>query len=106
MARHTNTAKPEKKGGRRARASLLTKVLVLTLLAAIGWQLHRLQGQVEAARAEKEALAVQVEEQQQENDAISADIAAGNTQEKMEEIARDELGLVSPGERVFYDVSN
>ena len=25
---------------------------------------------------------------------------------QMEEIARDELGLVAPGDRVFYDVSN
>jgi cell division protein FtsB len=24
----------------------------------------------------------------------------------MEQIARDELGLVAPGDRVFYDVSN
>jgi len=25
---------------------------------------------------------------------------------KQEEVARDELGLVRPGERVFYDISN
>ena len=42
----------------------------------------------------------------QANDALAADIAEGNTQEKMEEIARDELGYVSPGERVFIDTSN
>ena len=90
----------------RARASLFTKVLILVLVAAMGWQLHRLQEQVSAAQAEKEVLAAQVQAQQQENDAVSADSAAGNSQEKMEEIARDELGLVSPGERVFYDVSN
>ncbi|SFP26748.1 Cell division protein FtsB [Oscillibacter sp. PC13] len=105
MANQANTKK-QKKNGRRTRASLPTKILILVLLAATGWQLYRLQGQVDAARAEKEALAAQVQVQQQENDSISADIAAGNTQEKMEEIARDELGLVSPGERVFYDVSN
>ena len=99
-------AKPAKKRGQRTRASLLTKVLILMLLAAMGWQLHLLRGQVADAQAQKEALAAQVEAQQQANDALSEDIAAGNTQEKMEELARDELGLVSPGERVFYDVSN
>ena len=100
------TAKPAKKRKQRTRASLLTKVLVLVLLAAMGWQLYHLQNQVADAQAQKEELAAQVEAQQQANDALSADIAAGNSQEKMEEIARDELGMVSPGERVFYDVSN
>ena len=91
---------------RRVRSSLMTKILVLALLGGIGWQLHALQGQVETAQAKKDALAAQVQTQQQENDALSADIAEGGTQEKMEEIARDELGLVAPGDRVFYDVSN
>lgn len=99
-------AKPVKKNKQRTRASLLTKVLILMLLTAMGWQLYRLQNQVADAQAQKEALAAQVEAQQQANDALSADIAAGDSQEKMEEIARDELGMVSPGERVFYDVSN
>lgn len=100
------TAKPVKKRKQRTRASLLTKVLVLVLLAAMGWQLYNLRNQVADAQAQKEDLAAQVETQQQANDALSADIAAGNSQEKMEEIARDDLGMVSPGERVFYDVSN
>ncbi len=91
---------------RRARASLLTKVLLLALLAGIGWQLFRLHDQVETAKTERALLAARVQTQQQENDALSADIAAGDTQEKMEELAREKLGLVAPGERVFYDTSN
>ena len=42
----------------------------------------------------------------QENDALSQDIAEGSTQEKMLEIAREELGYVGPNEYVVYDVSN
>ena len=98
--------KPGKRPRHQTRASLLTKVLILMLLAAMGWQLYRLQGQVADAQAQKDELAAQVAAQQQANDALSADIAAGDSQEKMKEIARDELGMVSPGERVFYDVSN
>ena len=40
-----------------------------------------------------------------ENDALAADIAEGPTREKIEEIARDELGLVTPNEYVFDDIS-
>ena len=90
----------------RTHASLLTKLLILLLLAGIGMQLLSLQEDVKAAEVEKALLAAQVEAQQQENDALAADIAEGGTQEKMEELAREELGLVYPGERVFFDTSN
>ena len=81
-------AKQAKKKSQRTRASLFTKVLVLALLAGIGWQLINIRSQVEDATAEKARLEAQVQAQQQANDALAADIAEGNTQEKMEEIAR------------------
>ncbi len=100
MAKQKGTPK------RRAGAGLLTRVLLVLLLAGIGWQLYGLRDQVESARADRERLAAQVEAKRQENDALAADIAQGSTPEKMEEIAREDLGLVYPDEYVFYDVSN
>ena len=99
-------AKQAKKNRRRVRASLFTKILVLALLAGIGWQLMSLRGQVAAAQAERDQLAAQVQAQQEANDTLANDIAEGNTQEKLEEIAREQLGLVYPGERVFINRSN
>ena len=99
-------AKQKKQPRQRVRASLFTKVLLLVLLMGIGWQLVRIHDQVEAAVEEKARLEAQIQSQQQENDALAADIAEGGTQEKMEEIARETLGLVYPGERVFIDKSN
>lgn len=96
------TAKQEK----RPRASLLTKVVLLVLLAAIAWQLHALQGKVAAAQVEKAAYAEKVAQTQRENEALAADIAEGPTREKIEEIARDKLDLVTPNEYVFEDISN
>ena len=84
----------------------LTKILLLALLLGIGWQLYRLQSQVVAAQMERDLLAAQVEAKRQENEALSADLAAGGTQEKMEEIARNELGMVFPGEYVLCDGVN
>jgi len=91
---------------KRARAGLLTKLAVLVLLVALGWKLWDLRQQVRAAQEEKEYYTAQVSQQQQINDALERDITEGVTQEKMEEIAREELGLVTPGEYVFYDTSN
>lgn len=101
-----NVKKKSGKKRRRARASLPAKILILTLLVAIGWQLHSLNGQLESAQAEKERLAAQVEAKTQENDILAADIAQGTTPEKMQEIAREELGWIAPGEYVFYNRNN
>lgn len=85
----------------RPKAGLLTKVIIVVLLAAIGWKLYDLQGQIRAAQAEKAAYEQLVAEQQQKNDALIADLEKGPTPEKIEEIARNELGYVKPGEYVF-----
>ena len=94
-------ARQKKQPRQRVRASLFTKVLLLVLLMGIGWQLVRIHDQVEAAVEEKARLEAQIQAQQQENDALAADIAEGPTEEKIEEIARDELGYVKPGEYIF-----
>ena len=54
----------------------------------------------------QQQLRQQVQTQQQENDALQKSIDQGGSQEEMERIARDELGLVSPGERVFVDIGH
>ena len=90
-----------KKKVARPRAGFLTKLVIVALLAAIGWQLNDLRGQIAGAQAEKESYQAQVEQKEQENAALAADIAEGPTAEKLEDIARDELGYVKPGEYVF-----
>lgn len=97
------TPEREKK---HAKAGFFTKLLILVLLAALSWQLVRMHSQVQQAQGEKEQLTAQVTAKQRENDALSKEIENGGSQDQMEEIARDELGMVSPGEKVFYDVSN
>lgn len=88
--------------GDKVRTGVLTKVLILALLAGVGFQLHQLRGQVAAAEAERAQLENLVAVQRQENDALQEDIAEGPTEEKMRELAREELDLVAPGDRIFY----
>ena len=92
------TPRKEKK---HTRASLLTKVLLVVLLAAMGIQLRSLHSQVQDAQAQRDALTAQVQAQEQENAALAADIAEGATEDKMKEIAQEELGLISPNQSVF-----
>ena len=85
----------------RPRAGFLTKLVIVVLLAAIGWQVYDLRGQIAGAQAEKESYAAQVEQRELENAALRADIEEGPTEEKLQDIARDELGYVKSGEYVF-----
>ena len=56
---------------------------------------------MQRAQAQRDALTAQVQAQEQENAALAADIAEGATEDKMKEIAQEELGLISPNQRVF-----
>lgn len=85
----------------KLRAGLLTKLLIVILLAALVCEVYALREQVSEAEAEKARIAALVEGKRQENDVLRADIKEGCTPEKMQEIARRELGWVLPGEYVF-----
>ena len=85
----------------KIKMGLPVKVIVLALLVVTGWQLYSLQGQLASAREERDRYADLVAAKEQENAALEADIAQGPTDEKLQEIARDELGLVKPDEYVF-----
>lgn len=92
----------QKKAGRQLlRTGLPAKLLIVILLAALVCKVYALREQVSAAEAEKAQVAAQVASMQQKNDALNADIHEGCTPEKMQEIARRELGWVMPGEYVF-----
>jgi len=94
------------KSAKRPHTGLLAKVVILGLLVAMGWQLYDLREQVADAEAEKARYTAEVQKLQEENGALADDIEEGLSPEKIEELARDELGLVTPGEYVFYETSN
>ena len=95
------SARPRKK-----RASLLAAAVVLVLLLLVGWQLMRLRTQLAAAQAERDTLAERVARQEQENRSLEAAIDRAEDPEYLQELARDQLGMVSPGQKDFYDVSS
>ena len=48
-------AKPVKPAKKKKSGNLLVHVVILLLLATVGWRLHALQGQVRAAQADMAA---------------------------------------------------
>ena len=85
------------------RASgFLTGVLLLVLLLGVGIQLYRMQEDLKTARAEEAALAAQIAQVERENAQLQEDLDRAGDPELIEEIAREELGMVKKKKKVFY----
>ena len=87
-------------------AGILTKVVLVAVLAYAGATLLHLQNQLQTAREQETQLAAQVQELQDKNNALRSDIAASGDPDKLEDGARSELGMVESGEKVFYETGS
>ena len=91
---------------RFTRSSLVTKILVLVLVVYAAVTLVRLQGQLQEKNAQADVLAEEVSVMEQENQRLEQAIENLDTDEGVEAVARQKLGLVKKNETVFYDVGN
>ena len=99
MKHTTNPASAKRSGV----AGILVKLVLIALLIYAGVTLYNLQQQIQSAKEQETQLTAQVQDLEDRNSALRADIAAAGDQEKLEDVARDELGMVQSGEKVFYD---
>ena len=96
----------EKAARKKQGGGTLPKLLLLALLLLIGAHLLNLRQEISRAEAENQTLSAQLEQQQRENDSLSSALEKADDPEYLQELAREQLDMVSPGEKVFYDVSN
>ena len=89
-----------KKKQKRA-SGFLTGILLLVVLLGVGIQLYRMQEELKTARAEEEALAQEIAQVEKENAQLQEDLDNADNPELIEEIAREDLGMVVQGEMVF-----
>lgn len=87
------------------KLKLLSAVVIIALAVYSGITLISLKGQTEEASARRDELQTQVEQLTQENSELQYSIENSTDPEIIEDVARNEIGLVKPGEKIFYDVS-
>jgi cell division protein FtsB len=87
-----------KERNRETFLRLLVVSLLLDMLISFGAARFRLN----TARAEEQALSTACAALREENDGLRQQLAAARQAEGLEDMARDRLGLVMPGEKVFY----
>ena len=83
------------------KAGFLTKLVVLTLLIVTTVSLLRLQTQIQEAQAEREELLNRVATQTQVNADLRDAVDHSGDPDRQADIARNELGLSAPGEKVI-----
>lgn len=94
VAAHTKTKK-------KRPSSKLTALILLVLILGIGVQLYNMYGQLQAAQAEEAVYAARLEALTTENQRLAQDIANSDDPELIEDIARNDLGMGVPGEKVY-----
>ena len=88
------------------RTPLLTKLLILLVVLSCVALLVQQQSRRRANALEVQTLKQEIAELQEANQELAEDIAAMGSDASVEEIAREELGLVGSGEIIFSDVGD
>lgn len=84
------------------KATLSTKLVVLALLIGVATALLNLRGQIQRAQEDLIQAQQQVTVQRQTNAELSDAVENSSDPGRQADIARDKLGLVEPGEVIFY----
>ncbi len=83
------------------KAGLMTKLVILALLIYLTTALLNLRGQISTAQTNLDGLNRQVAVQTQKNAELADAVAHSDDPERVADVAREKLGLVTPGEKIF-----
>ncbi len=90
----------------RKGPNFITMLVLVVLLAVMAIELVQVYGKLRTAKQEEAGLSAQIQQLQQENDSLEADLARAGDTDFIMELARTQLGLAESGERIFYDVND
>jgi len=85
--------------------AIFTFIIVLALILYAVISSMSLSQDVAAGKAQRTALEAELARLQRENAELEYEIAHSDDDATIESIARSKLGLVRPGEKIFYDIS-
>ena len=89
----------------KKRTSTALLLVLIALAVFIGIELIQVNQRLGEAKVQEASLTRQMQQQQQENEALRSDLAKKDDPDFIKELARDQLGLAEEGERIFYDVN-
>ena len=91
---------------RRSGIVIIMCLLMLALIVYAATSLSRMNTRIEEAQLAKEALADEALALAVSNAALEYEIEHSGDLDMVEKVARDKLGLVLPGEIIYYDIGS
>lgn len=91
---------------RKKKVNIVAKCIIVCFAIYASFTLVSLQMQISEKKAEQRELMAAAESQALENAEIKALLESPESDEYVARIAREKLGYISPGERVFIDISS
>ncbi len=88
------------------KTGILTKLIVMIIMIYTVVTLVGLNSKIAAAEAQKARLEQEVSNIEARNAELEHSIKNSNDPETIQKIAREKLGLVKPGEIIFYGTNN
>ena len=88
---------------RRIKQNRLTSAILIVLLVFTVSQIIGVNRRIDAAKAQRTELTQQLRELQSSNAALKEQIRAVNDPKTRENIARERLGLILPGEIIYKE---
>lgn len=95
-----DTRKKATKTAKKRPGGKLTAIILLALFLGIGIQFLNMYGKLQEAQAEQLVYAEKLADLQKTNE-LAEDIANSQDPELIEEVAREDLGMVAPGEKII-----
>ncbi len=88
----------------RSGIVIIMAILMIALIVCAASSLSRMNARIEEAELAKNALADQALALAVSNAALEYEIEHSGDLDMVERVARDKLGLVLPGEIIYYDI--
>ena len=95
-----------KKNTKKRRSGLLGALVLLILLGVMAYKLVEIYGDLSTAKEQEARLHAQVEQKEEANNSLKDALSHADDPDYTLGLARDRLGLVEDGERIFRDVNN
>ena len=96
-----STVKKAKKS--KSRPNFVTTLVLVVLLAVMAIELGQVYGKLHTAKKEQASVAAQIEQREQQIDALESDLSKAGDEEFIKELARENLDMIDAGGRMFID---
>ena len=89
---------------RKSGIAIVMGMVLVTVMVYAVLSLAKMNARIEAAEAARDALAAEAQALTVGNASLEYEIEHSGDLDMIERVARDKLGLVLPGEIIYYDI--